>query len=154
MQNTHHGVSSASGRQQVLQSSLIYLSIYFLYFIRWFHSSRAMLRQSSVQDKKGKKWHSERKQQWQTASAGGNQIILWRPSLLVIDVGPLQEVRWRSFLKHSIWRITRNPVFTLALDEQHFFCKNVDGKWGHQWRILREGFGRGRSSESNTISEK
>ena len=77
-----------------------------------------------------------------------NQIIFWIPSLVVIDVGPLQEVSWWALLKHSTSWITCNPFFTLAMDKKYFFLnKNVDGKWErHQWRILREDFGRGRIS--------
>ena len=44
----------------------------------------------------------------------GYQIILWRPSLVVSDVGPLRKAR--GFLKHSTGRIAYRHVFTLALD--------------------------------------
>ena len=49
-----HGASSASGRQQVVEVRLIYLYIYFLYFIRSFQSTEAILRSSSAQNKNGK----------------------------------------------------------------------------------------------------
>ena len=85
---------------------------------------------------------------WHFRSCTRIPIILWRPSLVVIDRcchrRRTDMKSGGSFLKHSTWRITCQPVLSLVLDEQ-IFCKNFDGKWeGHpsvpdRERLLWEG---------------
>ena len=52
-----------------------------------------------------------------------------------MDVGQLLKVRRRVFWKHSTWRITCRPVFTLALDEQRFFCKKKNRRKLGMWSM-------------------
>ena len=109
MQNTNHqGASAAIGATATPSRSsdlfnlftylLIYLSICLLHQIRSFHSSWAILRSSSIQDFKKKNRQNDipnvKNNSTQLAlAARGYRIILWRPSLVDMDVGPLREVR-------------------------------------------------------------
>ena len=128
-------------------SRLSDLFIYLLHFIRSFHSRRAILRSSSVQDKKAKIDipNVSNKSRQLVLAARGYQIILRRPSLVVIDVGPLRKVRGSIFETFD----TANHLSSrLCFDLNKYFCKDFDGKReGHQWRIQREGFERDRISK-------
>ena len=103
---------------------LIDWSIYFLHFIRSFHSSKAILRSSSVQDKKVKtdnpNVNNNSKQL--ALAARSYQIILRRPSFVVIDVGPLRKVRGGHF-----WNIRHGESLAvpslLWLWMKNDFCK-------------------------------
>ena len=59
-------------------------------------------------------------------TARSYQIILWIPSLVVTDGGPLRKVR--GFVKHSTWWIANRTVFTLALDGQRFWEKMTESR--------------------------
>ena len=76
---------------------------------------KAILRSSSVQDKTIKNdipnVNNNRKQL--ALAACEYQIILRRPSLVVIDVGLLRKARGH-FLKRSTWRITYRLAFILV----------------------------------------
>ena len=99
------------------------LFIYLLHFIRSFHSRRAILRSSSVQDKKVKidipNVNNNSKQL--ALAARGYQIILRRPSLVVIDVGPLWKVRGGIFeTYHMANHLPSRLCFDLM---NNYFCK-------------------------------
>ena len=131
------------------------LFIYLLHFIRSFHSRRAILRSSSVQDKKVKidipNVNNNSRQL--ALAARGYQIILRRPSLVVIDVGPLRKVRGGGIFE--TFDRANHLSSRLCLDlMNNYFCKNFDGKpEGHQWRFQREGFERDRVSKRYPIFE-
>ena len=129
------------------------LFIYLLHFIRSFHSRRAILRSSSVQDKRVKidipNVNNNSRQL--ALAARGYQIILWRPSLVVIDVGRLRKVRGIFETFDMANHLPSRLCFDLM---NNYFCKNFDGKReGHQWRIQREGFERGRISKRYQVFE-
>ena len=128
---SHHGASAmmraAAGPSRSsdwLIDWLIDWSIYFLHFIRSFHSSKAILRSSSVQDKKVKtdnpNVNNNSKQL--ALAARSYQIILRRPSIVVIDVGPLRKVRGGHF-----WNIRHGESLAvpslLWLWMKNDFCK-------------------------------
>ena len=167
MQNTNYHGESAAMRAAASPSRSSYLfiylftclSIYFLHLIRSLHSSRAIYDHRQYRMKKGKKKYAPNVQNNSSQlvlAARGYQVILWRLSLVVIDVGSYEEAGGIF----EIFNMTNHLPSRLYFDLWWtIFCKKKNRRQKQRSSVAdqereRWGLGRGQTLKRYPISEK